>query len=402
VTLDFLTSFAKGLPRDWTTAQVVENIIKPLTHMEGGSSTRAGERFVRLTQATINERLDFLPSASRGAPSPVKHVPAVDKSKVGNPTFFISHMWGGSFVEMVNELERHLKDAVASDVYCWVDIFAVNQHDFTEDLKNLQKAIQSAQMGTLVVLGKNAALEPGKPETYGPFSRIWCLFEFLHTLKGKGPDALEFLLPADMTLERFRPAILDLDVTKAKAVKDEDKDRILLDIKENFKGGAEEFNTLLKLQLLLQPLDYSMDLAALWARSAGRATHDWQVGMKPSATDKQAWDLRSFHEWLESEAKQVEGNPLPMFALIGGSGLGKSTFSAALVAEGELNGGSRNVLYHFAKHNDTRRQDQIAVIRSLACQLSCLPSELGRHAASGEPGAWSEEGHCTHVVTDLA
>ena len=49
----------------------------------------------------------------------------------------------------------------------------MNQHDFKEDLGNLKNAITSTQMGTLVVLGKDAAFEPGKPETYGPFSRIW-------------------------------------------------------------------------------------------------------------------------------------------------------------------------------------------------------------------------------------
>ena len=77
----------------------------------------------------------------------------------------------------------------------------------------------------------------------------------------------------------------------------------------------------------------------------------------------------------------------PLFALIGGSGQGKSTFSAALVAEGVLAGagGTSNVLYHFCKHNDSRRQDPIAVVRSLACQLCSLPSDLGQHAAAGEP-----------------
>ena len=50
---------------------------------------------------------------------------------------------------------------------------AVNQHDFKDDLKNLKNAITSTQMGTLVVLGKDARFELGQPDTYGPFSRIW-------------------------------------------------------------------------------------------------------------------------------------------------------------------------------------------------------------------------------------
>ncbi len=49
----------------------------------------------------------------------------------------------------------------------------MNQHDFKEDLDNLKNAITSTQMGTLVVLGKDATFELGKPKTYGPFSRIW-------------------------------------------------------------------------------------------------------------------------------------------------------------------------------------------------------------------------------------
>ena len=56
------------------------------------------------------------------------------------------------------------------------------------------------------------------------------------------------------------------------------------------------------------------------------------------------------------------------------------------MAEGRLAGagGTWDVLYHFCKHNDARRQDPIAVIRSLACQLCSLPSKLGEHAAAGE------------------
>ena len=54
-----------------------------------------------------------------------------------------------------------------------MSLSAVNQHDSEEDLGNLKNAITSTQMGTLVVLGKDAAFKLGNPDTYGPFSRIW-------------------------------------------------------------------------------------------------------------------------------------------------------------------------------------------------------------------------------------
>jgi hypothetical protein len=51
----------------------------------------------------------------------------------------------------------------------------VNQHSTHGDLQNLQDAILHAKNGTLVVLGADATMEPGDPDTYGPFARIWCL-----------------------------------------------------------------------------------------------------------------------------------------------------------------------------------------------------------------------------------
>ena len=41
-----------------------------------------------------------------------------------------------------------------TQVFLWIDMFAVNQHDFTDDLHNLKKAIASTEAGTLVVLGR--------------------------------------------------------------------------------------------------------------------------------------------------------------------------------------------------------------------------------------------------------
>ncbi len=86
------------------------------------------------------------------------------------------------------------------------------------------------------------------------------------------------------------------------AEKPEDRERILKDIEDEFEGGAVCFNSTLKLHLLLQPLEYDMDLSALWARSAGKAKHEMQAGMKPSVHRSGAGDLRHFQDWLKSKA----------------------------------------------------------------------------------------------------
>ena len=86
------------------------------------------------------------------------------------------------------------------------------------------------------------------------------------------------------------------------AVKTDDRERILKDIEETFAGGAARFNLTLTLHLLLWPLEYNMDLTSLWARSAGKAAHEMQAGMKASAHRSKAGDLRQVQDWLESEA----------------------------------------------------------------------------------------------------
>lgn len=40
---------------------------------------------------------------------------------------FISHAWGNEFVNLVQNLRSHFVSAVASKVFVWLDIFAINQ-----------------------------------------------------------------------------------------------------------------------------------------------------------------------------------------------------------------------------------------------------------------------------------
>jgi hypothetical protein len=47
---------------------------------------------------------------------------------VGLPTAFASHAFGNPFSLLVAALQAHFAAAVASEVYVWVDVFAINQH----------------------------------------------------------------------------------------------------------------------------------------------------------------------------------------------------------------------------------------------------------------------------------
>ena len=76
-----------------TTQEVVESIIK---------------------SATLASKCNF-----------VALVPAA----VAPPTAFASHAFCNPFSLLVSALEEHFMNAVATDVYIWVDIFAINQHD---------------------------------------------------------------------------------------------------------------------------------------------------------------------------------------------------------------------------------------------------------------------------------
>ena len=53
----------------------------------------------------------------------------VPVASVGEPTHFASHAWGRLFGQLVAALAAHFSGAVASEVYVWLDIFAINQDD---------------------------------------------------------------------------------------------------------------------------------------------------------------------------------------------------------------------------------------------------------------------------------
>lgn len=96
-------------------------------------------------------------------------VPAAVAPPTAQLTVFVSHAFGNPFSLLVATLREHFANAVATEVFVWVDVFAINQHDPSADLLDglvLSRTIELAAH-TLVVLDR-AAL---------PMSRLWCLYE---------------------------------------------------------------------------------------------------------------------------------------------------------------------------------------------------------------------------------
>ena len=146
-----------------------EPVVKPLSAGEPPWATKAVvERLIKPLATGCNSLADLLPPAA-----------------VGAPTAFISHAWGtchfaaaqpecgcapgaGTFALLVESALDFFANAVAEEVFVWLDIFAINQHDASgAELYGgltLEKTIKEAAH-TLVILDRVNAL---------PLSRLWC------------------------------------------------------------------------------------------------------------------------------------------------------------------------------------------------------------------------------------
>ena len=296
-----------------TTKEVVERVVKPLS---AGRSCLA----------------DRLPPAA-----------------VGIPTAFVSHAWGtchagdspvcacspgaGSFALTVASVSDFFANAVPSETFLWVDVFAVDQHDAqVSDLDGgltLEKTV-ALSAHTLVVLDKSAL----------PLSRLWCLYEIGST----PPEKLQ-LLTRGFAAAQVTANFLSLDVAEATCWDREDGyyEEFIRSQIERVHGSEALFEQKLKLRLLLKPMSYEADLQALLSNSAS-----------------DTWTFDSLYSYIAGD-----GDGHRLACISAGAGEGKSTIAAALCSKPGL-----VHAYHFCKSSDVGRQDIGAVMRSLAYQLA--------------------------------
>ncbi|KAG2491744.1 hypothetical protein HYH03_009907 [Edaphochlamys debaryana] len=264
---------------------------------------------------------------------------AVASHHLAPPMYFISHAWKNRVALLLDSiLERFLANASTS-VAVWVDILSVNQHDDTEehsaDIAAFDFVVRACSGGTIVVMDV---------ANCNPATRGWCVYEWAHTLAAHGPDGLHMSMEPEERAAVFR----SLDIRKAQCQFPKDKGMILAAV-ERQHGSAEAFNAKLRLQLLLEPLSYRVDLHRLTERASGTT-----------------WTLGAVASWLEAGAGGSR-----VLCVSAGDGEGKSTISAVLASDPAVGGfGDRISAHHFLKYNDQRRLEPVRMIKSLAFQLA--------------------------------
>ena len=126
-------------------------------------------------------------------------------------------------------------------------------------------------------------------------------------------------------------------------------------------GSTAAFNASLKLQLLLVPTSYKVDMDQLTRRSEGTT-----------------WDFHAATEWLTNNRNEADASTPRCLCVLGPAGTGKSTVSAALLREvlgrsvegqpGKWQGPITAA--HFLKHSDASRQEPLTILHSLAFQIA--------------------------------
>ncbi|GFR41512.1 hypothetical protein Agub_g2207, partial [Astrephomene gubernaculifera] len=181
----------------------------------------------------------------------------VEPEDLGVPMYFVSHAWKNSFDLLIRGVEEFLESA-SEDTRVWVDIAAVNQHPtpFQQaDVAAFKAVVRASSGGTLVVLDLTRC---------NPATRAWCVYEWAATLGAHGPDGLHMAISA---ADRAT-LVSSLDVEAAECFVAADKEAILADVVAQH-GSTAAFNDMLKLQLLLQPLSYRVDLERLLGGEGG-------------------------------------------------------------------------------------------------------------------------------------
>ncbi|GAX78217.1 hypothetical protein CEUSTIGMA_g5659.t1 [Chlamydomonas eustigma] len=275
----------------------------------------------------------------------------VNPQDVGKPIYFISHAWLGTVSKLFDTIFSFLRSA-SEDTQVWIDFVAVNQHGETnasqnrDDVSAFEDVLQLCHSGTIVVVDVASGCNPA--------SRAWCLYEWDHTLLYHGPDGLHM---QGMTTAELDKVVKGIDVDKAGCQYPDDTKMILENIRKHH-GSTSSFNAALKLQLMLNPLSYKVDLDQLSQRSLGTY-----------------WIFEPVTSWLEGEG-QLVGQAQRILCVLDGAGTGKSTISAAIWKEVLKDHKDMLSAVHFLKHNDQRRLDPVRIIKSIAFQLASVIPEL--------------------------
>eukprot|EP00912_Choanoflagellata_sp_UC4_P001341 UC4_evm1s827 len=107
------------------------------------------------------------------------------KKDLGPPQIFVSHAWQtpNGWGLLVSALQKFClqNNADPEKLTCWVDVFVLNQHNYMNELKQLDKVIEICANFLQVINIKSA----GPIHAAVPLSRIWCLYEVLQRIRSR-------------------------------------------------------------------------------------------------------------------------------------------------------------------------------------------------------------------------
>lgn len=175
----------------------------------------------------------------------------IPKQHTGPPAFFISHTWSRQLRDLLTILTAHFgieyDPEAAEEPYSdegssplvWLDILAINQWPYVDakgllvdDVSNLANVIKATDKTLFCLDDKGVVL-----------TRIWCLFEIWHTVLAGGPSKL-LILSNQVDGDALKNVYIELDVEQAKATMEEDRVKILAEIKQSM--GFHEMNHAIK------------------------------------------------------------------------------------------------------------------------------------------------------------
>uniref|UniRef100_A0A7S0WYR7 Uncharacterized protein n=1 Tax=Chlamydomonas leiostraca TaxID=1034604 RepID=A0A7S0WYR7_9CHLO len=195
--IDFLLSFAEAVPTDYTSLQVVHDLVLPATQ-----SWRC------------------------------RYVDVTDKGFVGNATYYVSHNLQAPFHQMVDSIRQRFFSPTgdplpeAAEAYLWIDIFAVNQHVIGPKAEYLQMAaVMAGCTGHLVCLDRKCRTLSRLFILY----EVWTCVEVSQAAKDKTGTARPRLevLPYCADARWLRNEVLRLDVRGAFLMRDTDRNFVM-------------------------------------------------------------------------------------------------------------------------------------------------------------------------------
>ena len=176
------------------------------------------------------------------------------REQVGKPQYFISHTWSRRLCDLLTILTTHFgieytPGAKTSGLdtgpspLVWLDILAINQHPYLDpkallldDVAALADVIKATKQTLFCLDNKGVVL-----------TRIWCLFEVWHTILAGGASKL-VVLANQLDADALKNVFIELDVAQAKATQDQDRVRILEEIRKSM--GFHEMNMAIKKALI--------------------------------------------------------------------------------------------------------------------------------------------------------